>query len=645
MKNKILHDEVINWIQEADLNGLLPNTENDILTGFSGAKIIGFLQRASLSLTELKDACYLEVGVFQGLTLLSTALANSDIQCYGIDNFAYLDPQGKNFALVRERQKKLNLNNVYIINQDYEDALENLNTYINEQKIGLYFVDGPHDYRSQLMCLQLALPYLHEHSVIIVDDCNYQHVRQANRDFLLTNPEYKLVFEAYSKCHPKNMSESDYQNAINGWWNGINIIVRDQNNCLPVMFPPTQRDRQLYENEHIIHSSYLAELTPKILDFTHNIYQKQKNSQNINDLSNIIDAQINSLVAMIDNQIAQKNISTRKLFLSMNTYTEAIEGQKYNHNHNQERSRLNNKSQITTSNIMNFSEQELISLFPFSQRQTSTLIDVGGHIGSSSIPFAQKGWQIVVFEPEPENCAQLEVNLQPYSNVMIIPQAVSNKTEKNRPFYVSKEHWGIHSLQPYHSTHKADLTVDTVRLDEILPELNINEVTFLKIDIEGADFLALQSFDFNLMKPEIVMCEFADERSISNFDYSHHEMAKFMQNRGYHVFISEWAEVKEYGRKGQVTAPHQFLQCVEYPLEHQPAWGNLIFVRKDRVEDFKITLENYLTNLERQQKFNQVLTDSRQKLAPFKNKHRGERCVIIGNGPSLNKMDLSFFEK
>jgi len=30
-----------------------------------------------------------------------------------------------------------------------------------------------------------------------------------------------------------------------------------------------------------------------------------------------------------------------------------------------------------------------------------------------------------------------------------------------------------------------------------------------------------------------------------------------------------------------------------------------------------------------------------QRLGTFKNKYRGERCFIVGNGPSLNKMDLS----
>lgn len=40
----------------------------------------------------------------------------------------------------------------------------------------------------------------------------------------------------------------------------------------------------------------------------------------------------------------------------------------------------------------------------------------------------------------------------------------------------------------------------------------------------------------------------------------------------------------------------------------------------------------------------QVLEATKEKLRPFKDKHVGQRCVIIGNGPSLRNMDLSFLK-
>ncbi|MHC4365321.1 MAG: glycosyltransferase [Planctomycetota bacterium] len=39
-----------------------------------------------------------------------------------------------------------------------------------------------------------------------------------------------------------------------------------------------------------------------------------------------------------------------------------------------------------------------------------------------------------------------------------------------------------------------------------------------------------------------------------------------------------------------------------------------------------------------------ALAESNLKLGQYRDKHRGQRCVIVGNGPSLNKMDLSFLK-
>ncbi len=245
-------NKVINCIKDASLHGALMQRE-DVLTGFSGHALYGALQRLSKEiLTE--DTCYVEVGVFQGLTLLSTAMASPGNDFFGIDNFAFLDPYNKNKQIIDERAKKLNIENFHLINKDYEDALENLGDFIGNKKVGVYFVDGPHDYRSQLMCLLLIKPFLAENAVILVDDSNYRHVRQANRDFLISHPEFKLLFQAYTEAHPANLQDAKKEKMLKGWWNGINIIYRDKNNELEAFYPETIRDRSLYENEHTLHA-------------------------------------------------------------------------------------------------------------------------------------------------------------------------------------------------------------------------------------------------------------------------------------------------------------------------------------------------------------------------------------------------------
>ena len=190
-------------------------TDDKILTGFSGHRMVRLLQNvAKLRLDE--NTCYVEVGVFQGLTLLSVAKVLDKAEVYGIDNFAFFDKAGKNLSIVNERTQKLNLNNVNIVNEDYEDALENLKKHIGNKKVGVYFVDGPHDYRSQLMCLELMKPYLADNAIIVVDDSNYRHVRQANRDFLFNNKDYKLIFQSYTKCHPLKLHGKEKEEVQRG---------------------------------------------------------------------------------------------------------------------------------------------------------------------------------------------------------------------------------------------------------------------------------------------------------------------------------------------------------------------------------------------------------------------------------------------
>lgn len=303
------YKKILNFVHEADNSGLMLEALD--LTEFSGEKVIGVLQRLAKFQITSGAGSYLEIGVFQGLTLISVANVLKESIVYGVDNFAFFDPKGINKKIVEKRVIANDLNNVCVINSDYEDALENLEKHIGDPKIGAYFVDGPHDYRSQLICLNLAKPYLSDCSIIVVDDCNYRHVRLANRDFLLANPDYKLLFEAYTDCHPGNMDKDAEQEARKGWWNGVNIIVHDPNNILNVMLPETHRDRQLYENEHIVHSAKYGELAPEAVSFLQSVLSLR-----------LISAM--KQVAKIFPKLLNNSAKYRDRYLSMNTYSEQL---------------------------------------------------------------------------------------------------------------------------------------------------------------------------------------------------------------------------------------------------------------------------------------------------------------------------------
>lgn len=262
----VANRDILDAIRETERNGLLTDRQAEGLTGLSGARTVGVLQRFAKLFEGVPDACYLEIGVFQGLTLVSTALEAPGLPCFGIDNFATLDPAGENKSIVDDRISRNGAENARLIDSDFEAALEALGDHIGDRRIGVYLIDGPHDYRSQLVCLTLAQPYLHENAVIIVDDANYPDVRWSTRDFLLAFPEYRLAFDSYSTDHPANLGVTEKAAFEQTWLNGVHILVRDPENQLPTMMPPTEKsERGLYLNEWLAHRLRLAELAPEAL--------------------------------------------------------------------------------------------------------------------------------------------------------------------------------------------------------------------------------------------------------------------------------------------------------------------------------------------------------------------------------------------
>lgn len=237
-------------------NGLLTAPAEGILTGFAGDKLTGLLQR----LPQVAKGDYLEVGVFQGSSLLSTALANPSIRCFGIDNYSQFDPSNRNRSIVVDRAERLGISNYELIDKDFEDGLLEF-----PGKVGTYFIDGPHDYRSQLVCLGYAPRFLERGGVMVVDDANYAHVRKATADFVTMFPEYKLVFEAYTRCHPINMRAEERAEAQAGWWNGVNVIVHDPDDQFDGLMPPAPSNSR-FIRDHEIHGARNAPLSLEAAD-------------------------------------------------------------------------------------------------------------------------------------------------------------------------------------------------------------------------------------------------------------------------------------------------------------------------------------------------------------------------------------------
>jgi hypothetical protein len=75
-----------------------------------------------------------------------------------------------------------------------------------------------------------------------------------------------------------------------------------------------------------------------------------------------------------------------------------------------------------------------------------------------------------------------------------------------------------------------------------------------------------------------------------------------MKKRGFTAFVSEWSLVEEYAREGRPTKSPTWIRCAKYPLDHDPASGNLFFVPREKEIVFEKVLHSYIWGIRRAQK-------------------------------------------
>jgi hypothetical protein len=174
-------------------------------------------------------------------------------------------------------------------------------------------------------------------------------------------------------------------------------------------------------------------------------------------------------------------------------------------------------------------------------------------------------------------------------------------------------------------------------LDSVLKEINIFEkFHFLKIDAQGAEYQILKGGHNYLVNDcygmQLELFTLPMYKDIKLLD----EVVEYLAGLGFDL-------IKRFPPHGTFNS-----QC------------DCVFLRRDIEDDIarairgiyglpdkkKIPDKNKICGAGlRKDVGNENTHDSISLLKDFKDKHIGQRCVIIGNGPSLNKMDLSFLKE
>jgi len=130
-----------------------------------------------------------------------------------------------------------------------------------------------------------------------------------------------------------------------------------------------------------------------------------------------------------------------------------------------------------------------------------TFVDVGSHIGKYTIKVARQvgdNGRVISVEPEISNFETLKANIElnNLSNVTLLNVACWNRNQKLKLYLAQRT--VDHSVKNPVSMDFVE--VSGLRLDDILKDLRIEHIDFIKVDAEGADGEVLEGAEETIAK-------------------------------------------------------------------------------------------------------------------------------------------------
>lgn len=129
-------------------------------------------------------------------------------------------------------------------------------------------------------------------------------------------------------------------------------------------------------------------------------------------------------------------------------------------------------------------------------KKSLLVIDVGAHIGTFSIPLSHylgRQGKIYAFEPNTKNFQLLKKNLltNQIENVTAVNKAVSNISGRTK-FSISDNSQTGKLTTSKKPTQSKYITVESIRLDDFFSQKQIQKISLIKIDVEGAEYKVIE---------------------------------------------------------------------------------------------------------------------------------------------------------
>ena len=218
MINSIQHS-----LDSAKINeGKLLNTDILTVSGMSGIKGRLFLNNLCEHIANLTPVKYLEIGSWQGSTILAASYKNVG-EFYAVDDFSQfseisISKCSPEYTLI-DSVENVFMRNKERFKKDCQFSFIGGDCWKIDQNVlpknlNIYFYDGPHGLQDHEDALTKYLPVLADEFIFIVDDWNGYNAKQGTKNGIEKNNLKQLYYEGVG-----DNIDSDPA----GWWNGFGI--------------------------------------------------------------------------------------------------------------------------------------------------------------------------------------------------------------------------------------------------------------------------------------------------------------------------------------------------------------------------------------------------------------------------------------
>lgn len=173
------------------------------------------------------------------------------------------------------------------------------------------------------------------------------------------------------------------------------------------------------------------------------------------------------------------------------------------------------------------------------------VLDVGAWVGWFTVPAAKragKGGLVIAVEPEPKNLAFLKANVSTLSNVRVVEKCAW-RCKKRIKLYLDRSTTQHSAVIPPTPTGYIWVQADT--LDNVVSELGVNKVNFIKIDVEGAELEVLEGAERVLKTAKKVAVAAYHPRDGKQ---TWPEVKRFLEARGFKTHVTPVKIVRAWKR-------------------------------------------------------------------------------------------------